>query len=48
MKDSEGKRPKKRITPLADVWTYVGMIEVREGWIHLAEGRFSLTGKGRY
>jgi hypothetical protein len=26
----------------------VGMYEVREQLVHLAEGRFSLTGRGRY
>ena len=26
----------------------VGMYEVREQLVHLAEGRFSLTGGGRY
>jgi hypothetical protein len=25
-----------------------GTIDVREQWFHLAEGRFSLTGWGRY
>jgi hypothetical protein len=37
-----------RLTLIGDLLMRIGMYEVREQLVHLAEGRFSLTGRGRY
>jgi hypothetical protein len=36
-----------RLTLIGDLLMRVGMYEVREQSVYLAEGRFSLTGRGR-